>query len=395
MNVLKICFAVCEYNPLHNGHLRHLNYIKDQIKPDCTVLIMSGNFTQRGEIAVLDKYTRAIHAVKAGADVVLELPTVFATGNAEIFAKGSVKLLGSIKGEHELCFGTESGTQSSLLKTAQMLLKETAEFKALYKEELKTGVTSIRAKVNALQRMNTQDLDCQLLQSPNNILGIEYTKAIISQKSTLKIHPIIRQGAGYNDDVLYEDVSSASAIRKAISEGLINNAKSSLPNFVYQDLKEPLPSADDLIFYSLLKSTKNDLKDIIDCTEGLENRIKALLKNAENLEDLKDKLKTKRYTYSRISRILLSAMLGIKESFIRKCLKNDLYLKVLAINGGKTSLLSTLAKLTDLPLITRKADADKLDGIAKECFEKDVFANDVYNFVCHKKTNEYEMKIVK
>lgn len=392
---MKICFAVCEYNPFHNGHLKHLNYIKNEIKPDYTVLIMSGNFTQRGEIAVMDKYARATHAVKAGADAVLELPTVFATGNAEIFAKGSVKLLGSFKGEHILCFGTESATETSLLKTATLLLKETAEFKTLYKEELKSGITSIRAKVNALERMNSQDLDCQLLQSPNNILGIEYTKAIISQKCSLKIHPILRQGAGYNDENLYDDISSASAIRKATKDGLIKKTKSSLPDFVYNDLKAPLPNADDLIFYSLLKATKNDLKNIIDCTEGLENRIKALLKNAESLEELKDKLKTKRYTYSRISRILLSCMLGIKESFIRKCLKNDLYLKVLAINGNKPNLLSTLAKLTKLPLITRKADADKLEGIAKECFEKDVFACDVYNFVCKTKTNEYEMKIIK
>ena len=395
MTILKICFAVCEYNPLHNGHLQHLNYIKEELSPDLLVLIMSGNFTQRGEIAVLDKYTRATHAILAGADAVLELPTVFATGNAEIFAKGAIKLLSSFKGEHEICFGTESATENSLLKTSATLLKETAEFKNLYKEELKSGITSIRAKVNALRRMNIQDVDCELLQSPNNILGIEYTKAILTQKCNLKIRPIIRQGAGYNDEELKGNVSSATAIRKAVLHGRINETKSSLPDFVYKDLNATLPNCDELIFYSLLKSTKAELKGIMDCTEGLENRIKGLLKNTHSLEELKDKLKTKRYTYTRISRILLSSMLGIKESFIRKCLKNDLYLKVLALNGKKDNLLSTLSKMTNVPLITRKSDADKLEGVAKECFEKDVFANDIYNFICKIKTNEYEMKIVK
>ena len=391
---MKICFAICEYNPFHNGHLHHINKIKEEIKPDCLAIIMSGNFTQRGEIALLDKYTRASHAIKAGADVVFELPTVFATGNAEIFAKGSVGLANLFSGEHVLCFGTESGSKDTLKATAKMLISETKEFKVLYKEELKTGVTTIKAKVNALSKMNIENVDCELLKSPNNILGIEYTKAIISKKSKLDIYPIIREGAAYNDVELYRGISSASAIRNAIAEGKIKKTKDSLPSFVYNDLPTTLPNCDDLIFYSVLKDTKQDLKNIIDCTEGLENRIKALSKTSSSLEELKDKLKTKRYTYTRISRILLSSMLGIEESFIRKCLGAELYLKVLAINKEKASLLSEFSKLTDTPIITRKKDADALVGVAKSCFEKDVYANDVYNFVTKQKTNEYEMKMV-
>ncbi len=392
---MKICFAVCEYNPFHNGHLRHIQYIKEEIKPDCLAIIMSGNFTQRGEIAVMDKYARATHAILAGADVVFELPTVFATGNAEIFAKGAVSLANRFKGNHVLCFGTESGNKQTLLTTASMLIDESKEFKKLYKEELKSGVTTVKAKVNALKQMNVENLDFALLESPNNILGIEYTKAIISLKSKLDIHPIIRQGAGYNDLELKKDISSASAIRKAISEGKAKKAKSSLPSFVFKDLPKQLPNCDDMIFYSILKSSKSDLKDIIDCTEGLENRIKGLIKNSQSLEELKDKLKTKRYTSTRISRILLSSALGIEEKFIRRCFNDELYLKVLAINKDKLSLLSEFSRLTDTPIITRKKDADSLVGIAKDCFEKDVFANDLYNFATKIKTNEYEMKTVK
>ena len=129
------------------------------------------------------------------------------------------------------------------------------------------------------------------------------------------------------------------------------------------------------------------MKNILDCTEGLENRIKGLIKNSRSLKELKDKLKTKRYTYSRISRILLSSLLGIEEKFIRKCLKSPLYLKVLAIKKEKIEVLSTLTSMSKLPIITRKKDADKLDGIQQECFEKDVFANDLYNFVRKIQTN--------
>lgn len=355
---------------------------------------MSGNFTQRGGIAVMDKYTRATHAVKAGADIVFELPTVFATAPAEIFAKGAVKLANSFDGKNCLCFGTESAEKQKLISTATALLDESREFKRLYREELKTGIPSIKAKVNALTKMNIENLDFDLLKSPNNILGIEYTKAILTSKSDIDVFPIIREGAGYNDENLYKDLSSASAIRKAIFEGKARKTRTTIPDFVYKDFPRTLPNCDDLIFYSVIKTDKADMNKILDCTEGLENRIKGLVKNSTNLLELKDKLKTKRYTYTRISRILLSCMLGISESFIRKCLADDLYLKVLAINKDKTELLSTITKTTKYPLITRKKDADALEGITKECFEKDILANDIFNYVAKVKTNEFEMKLV-
>ena len=180
---------------------------------------MSGNFTQRGEIAVMDKYTRATHAIKAGADAVIELPTVFATANAEIFAKGAIKLINCCGGEKHICFGTESGEKTKLLSTAAALLEESREFKKLYKEELKTGVTAIKAKCAALEKMNLENLDFELLKTPNNILGIEYCKAILSSKADVEIHPVIRQGAAYNDDKMYKNLSSAAAIRKAVNDG--------------------------------------------------------------------------------------------------------------------------------------------------------------------------------
>lgn len=391
---MKICFAICEYNPFHNGHMRHIDYIKDKIKPDALAIIMSGNFTQRGEIAILDKYTRATHAIKAGADIVFELPAVIATAPAEIFAKGSVKLANCFSADKVLCFGTESAQKDKLISTASALLIETKEFKNLYKAELKTGVSSIRAKINALSQMNLENLDFDLLKSPNNILGIEYAKAVLSSESDIELHPVIRDGSDYNDNILTEKHPSALAVREAIKSGEKKKVKNYVPKFVYDDLPDILPNADDLIFYSVLKTPKNEMSKILDCGEGLENRIKALIKNCNDVNELKDKLKTKRYTYARLSRILLSCFLGISEREIRRALLRDLYLKVLAVNKEKTELLSDFTKRAEYPLITRKSDVLKLDGAGLDCFKKDIFANDLYNYINKKHTNEYDMKLV-
>ncbi|MBQ3235114.1 MAG: nucleotidyltransferase family protein, partial [Clostridia bacterium] len=173
---MKICCIVAEYNPFHNGHLRQIEYVKNTVKPDYTVIIMSGNFTQRGDIAILDKFTRARHAVLAGADAVIELPTVFATASAEFFASGAVKLVNSLPGEKVLCFGAECGDKAELFKIANSMLEEGEEFKCLLKNELKKGVSLLKARELALSK--TASVNDEILSKPNNVLGIEYIKAI-------------------------------------------------------------------------------------------------------------------------------------------------------------------------------------------------------------------------
>ncbi len=392
---MKICAVISEYNPFHNGHLYQLDKIKRQTGCDALVVIMSGNFSQRGEPTVLDKYTRASHAIKGGADIVFELPSVFCTAPAELFALGAVKLLSSLKGEKTLCFGCESGDKQSFISTAKTLLQETEEFKTALKKRLAEGESLARARINALKDINAQNVDLQLLSSPNNILGIEYSKAIISLQSDMDILPLPRVGAGYSDDVLYEDLSSATAIRKAIADGDKSSVIKNLPDYVYKDLPSKLPNADDVIIYSAVKSSHQELKKTTDCTEGLENRIKALCKDCYSLDELIPKLTTKRYTEPRLRRILTRNALGITHKFTERCLKSTLPLKVLAIEANKTDLLSTLKGYRTYPFITRKSDVKALKGVALECFEQDVRSNDVYNLLNKKHTNEYEMKIVK
>lgn len=389
---MKTAVTVCEYNPLHNGHVYSLNCIKRELSPDVTVVIMSGNFTERGEIAVLDKYARAKHAVLAGADVVIELPVVFATATAEIFAKGAVKTAEYLGGDRTLCFGTESGTKAGLIATATMLSGETREFKALLKAELNKGVSFAKARYDALEKMNIPGADLGFAATPNNILALEYTKAVIENGFKTDVLPLLRVGAGYNDLKPEGNFHSARGIRELILSGNKKKIKKYVPEFVYEDLPDTLPNADDLIMFELLKADKKFLKSVTDCTEGLENRFKALQKDTFTRAELIKKMTTKRYTSARIARITLANALGITAAFTKKCLNEKLYLKVLAVKKDKLDCLSALAK--GAPLVMRKTDADDLPAFARECFEKDVFAVDTYNLATKRKTNEFYTQII-
>lgn len=390
---MKICSAICEYNPLHLGHIKHLNYIKENLKPDYTVIFMSGNFTQRGEGAILDKYTRATHAIKAGADVVIELPTVFAVSNAEIFAKGGVKLINSLPKPNEICFGTETNDLNGLISTAKELAIESVDFKKVLKRELDKGEPLVKARITALEETSSGKVDLSFVNSPNNILALEYVKAILENNYDLSIKPIKREGDDYNQTKIQKNNPSALAIRTAIKNGKLSKTKNFVPYYVYKDLPKKLPSFDKEIIFSLLKQSKTDISKITDCSEGLENKIKALIKDNYTIEDLLFKLKSKRYTEARLKRILYSSMLNVTKDFTLDCLNSDLYLKVLAVNKSKETILSDLSS-SKYPLITRKSDVNKLSGTALDCFMKDVEANDIYNLITNNSTNEYEMKII-
>lgn len=389
---MKLALTICEYNPFHNGHLYSINKIKEELNPDLVCVIMSGNFTERGEVAILNKFDRATHAVYAGADVVFELPTVFATATAEIFARGAIKLLSDLSGEKTLCFGVESGTKSALITTATALSSESKEFKQLLKSELDKGYSFACARQNALEKLNLENVDLNFTKTPNNILALEYAKAIIEGDYKIDLLPILRQGAGYKDKTFTNDSASAMAIRKAIEENNVKSIKNFVPNFVFEDLPDKLPDVSALTLYALNAIDKKQLKNVLDCTEGLENRIKAYLKDCLTLDELIQKLTTKRYTSARLRRIALSALLNVDEKFIRECLKTDLYLKVLAINKNSLEKISQIKG--NLPLIMRKSDVANLSKTALKCFEKDVFANDIYSVLTNNKTNEYYTKIV-
>lgn len=366
---MKICAIICEYNPFHNGHLYQINEAKRLSGADAVVCLMSGNFVQRGEAAIFDKYTRAKHAIKAGADIVIELPTVFATSNAELFAKGAVHILSSIPDVCILSFGAEKADKTAFLLGARYLNNEPEEVSKKIKEQMQNGVSYAKARAQAFAGFIPFDL----LASPNNILGLEYTRAILNKNANIEILPLQRKGAGYSETNLHKEFSSATAIRTAIFNG--EQVTSHIPDFVANDI----PSARDcnldaLEKYAVLSNKTEDIAKICDCTEGLENAFK---KAALTPENLVDGLTSPRYTSARIRRIALQNLLGIQESLIRQSLQSPLYLNVLAAKKSRSDVLSAFSQ-SNFPLLIRAHDENCLNGVAKDCYQADTFAQNVY-----------------
>lgn len=390
---MKICAIIAEYNPFHLGHKIHLDYVKNELGAEKIIVIMSGNFCQRGENAVLDKFTRARHAILSGADMVIELPTVFATQNAEIFAKGSVDIINALGVCDGLCFGVESGVKEDYISLATALNDESKEFKRALKEKLDSGVSLAKAKFLAVKETSNKEFNADLLSSPNNILGLEYVKALLKINSKIQPVPMLRLG-DHNDKTLKKGVTSATSIRKAILDGEYKKTKKSLPLYVFEDLKDCVSGFDNLIMASAITTPAHVMKNITDCTEGLENRIKALIKDNLSLPALIDKVSTKRYTATRIQRILINNLLQIDNGLVKEALSTPTYAKILAVKREETDLIPLIVKNSSIPVLTRKSDTLLLKKSALKVYEKDVLANDIYNFVSGKKQNENQMLII-
>lgn len=382
---MKICATVAEYNPLHNGHEYHIKQFKTS-DFDFTVAILSGNFTQRGEIAIMDKFTRSVHAVKSGIDLVIELPTIFATANAENFAKGAIKLFNYLNCS-TLSFGCEN-PETDFITLAQRVKEEPESFKNALNNCLKSGYTFVKAKNLALKQAG---IDCDVLDKSNNILALEYVSALLNGKKDFSLLPVKRLGEEYLSSKQASNYSSAKAIRENLTDKEFLNKN--VPSFVFGDLPEKLPQFDDIILYSLLSNSKSVLASIPDCSEGLENRLKAYAKTSFTYDELLKNVSTKRYTQARLKRILVCSLLGINKTLLKNALKDDLYIKVLAINKEKLNILSYLSNLP-YPVLTRKGDEKLLTGTAKKCFELDEKACEIYSLITKKRINPFEMKIV-
>ena len=394
---MKICGVICEYNPLHNGHVYLIGKARELSGCDAVICMMSGNFTQRGEPAVLDKYARAGHAILAGADAVIELPTVFALSPAELFAHGAVRLLNAIPGFDTLAFGCEEPDRERFLAAAKTTSEESRGFRRALRLRLKAGISLTRARTEALVETGAGDT-AALLQSPNNILGVEYQKALFSCGSLAQILPVKRTGANYSDEELYKNFSSATAIRAAVAEGKERAVRKNVPDFVADDL---FSSATDgavfkkLTVYAALTQSAEQLRRVLDCSEGLENRIKALAKDNPDYDILINKATTKRYISSRIRRILAAATLGISAELVRKALRAPLYLKVLAVKNDRADdVLGALGRAA-FPAIARKGDLSALSGTAKEVYENDLLAADIYGLVSGKPANRTQTLFIR
>ncbi|MBQ9715967.1 MAG: nucleotidyltransferase family protein [Clostridia bacterium] len=375
--ILKKCGIICEYNPLHNGHIRQIQAAKEQTGCDTLVCIMSGNFVQRGDGAVLDKYTRAVHAIKAGADVVVELPTVFAINSAQDFAFGAIKTLSALGCEY-LHFGSECGDVAQLEKVAEFLLNPPSAFTKKLQENLDKGLSYPQAIAKASARY----FDNEILNNPNNTLAIEYIKEIKNQHSSIK--PVtLKRNSDYNSDDLMSEFCSASAIRTACGKQDFKKIKNHVPAYVFEDLtKNQYYSQQNFEIFAhgfLITSNTDYLKNIYGAEEGLHNK---LFKNATLpcYDDLLFGTKSKRYTLLKIKRLILNSVLGITKANMKKAKKAKPYFKVLAINSDRLDILSDFSRCN-------VSDVKKLNDAQKEMYEIDKKASNLYYALCQKQGN--------
>lgn len=381
-NKMKICAIICEYNPFHNGHAYQIAEAKRLSGADAVLCLMSGNFVQRGEAAILEKRTRAKHAVLCGADAVLELPTVFACSNAEIFAKGAVSLLSKIPAVSVLSFGAENADAEEFKRIATLTNDEPKSVSLRIKELTSQGISYAKARAKAWN----EHTETPLLSSPNNILGVEYTRAIFNAGAAIDILPIPRRGNGYHDTTADGEFPSASAVREAVRNDTLPAVKDGIPEAVSLDLPKTTENSLALMEKTaILLTDKSILKRTLDCTEGLEN---AFLQAVEcGIEDFIGELTSARYTASRLRRIALHNLLNIREDFIRKCLSSPLYLAPLAYRKDRTDLLKALSE-AEIPFLSSGKQVKALSSTARECYEKDEFAARIYALATNTRNEE-------
>lgn len=381
---MKVLGIIAEYNPFHNGHEYQIRTARRLTGADFVVAVMSGDFVQRGEPAVYDKYTRTRMALSCGADLVLELPAMWACASAEDFAAGAVALLSACGVADILCFGTESGKITDFMAMAGILAAEPDEYRLRLKEELRLGRTFPQARQAALSAVCPENATPQ---TPNDILGLEYCKAIIRQQSCLKPVAIPRIGNAYHDTGINGCFSSATALRHALSENRPADVKSSVPDAVWELMQHASPIFPDSLSLPLncrLLQLARDgiaLTDFCDLSEELAARMKRQLYGFSAFSKRIDALKTKQYTYTRISRALLHILLDLKTTEAASFRQSGYirYIRILGFRRESGDLLKKLKDSSRVPLITKTADAPKLlPEDALTMFQQDINCSHIY-----------------
>lgn len=376
---MKIAGIIAEYNPFHTGHAYHIQKTCEKSGADHIICVMSGNFTQRGEPAIWDKWERARAALLGGASLVLELPFAYATQSAEGFAEGGVAILGALNCVEFLSFGVESADSGALSQAAEVLCSEPDHFKAVLRDGLQNGLSFPAARARALVCC-LPETDAAIWQQPNNILAIEYLKAIVRQKSALRPLSVVRAGGGYAESALTPGFSSARAIRAAIKDGKALYRRY-IPNSETLPALEPVFSEAlfPFVMFQLRRMAAADIGKIYGITEGLEYRICEAAKKATDYNDLLASIASKRYPNSRIQRALLHCLFGITKHQMGMLRNAPLYARVLGVRKDATGLLSCLSEKSSIPIVTRASEFPE-----NPLLDMDILATDIYSLLTKK-----------
>ena len=396
----KVLGIIAEYNPFHNGHLYQIQKAKEETGADCVVAVMTGNFVQRGNTSIVDKWTKTKMALMNGVDLVIELPVVYSISSAENFAEGAIKILDSLGIVDCLCFGTETDDLAALNNIANVLYDEPKEYVTMLNHELSKGLSFPKARENAMMLyLNDVKRYANIMSGSNNILAIEYLKAMKRLKSQMTPYAIQRKKVYYNDEKIIDEFASSTAIRKLVARGQFDEIRKVMPTNSYMEMKEQIKKGNYVIdiskyekeiLYTLRKMRKNEIADLPDVNEGLENVIKNTVYSCNNIFDLVDGIKSKRYTGTRVQRILLCALLGITKRDMELSRKMIPYVRILGFNLKGKELISEIAvtnpKLKIVTSVKKFIDETNNRNLL-QMIEKDIFATNVYTL-----GYEYESK---
>lgn len=374
--------VIVEYNPFHNGHAFHLEQAKNISGAETIIAVMSGNFLQRGEPALVSKWKRAEMALKAGADIVFELPYQFAVQQADIFASGAVSIL-EAAGCSSLCFGSESGNIESFHRTLSFLKKHRAPYQERVKVHLAGGVSYPKATSMAFLDLNP-DEEMVDLSKPNNILGFQYLNSARRLNSSMQLFTVERKSAGYHDkQFASESIASATSIRKALftGNGEVEGIRQYVPRSTYQGLlqyKEEFGAFHHwehywpLLKFRLVQLQPEKLRYMYEMEEGLENRFLSAAIQAESFQQFMEKIKTKRYTWTRLQRACVHILTNTEKTEMPNRPKKAEYLRLLGMSGNGRKYLNTNKSNLKLPLISR------ISSQAAEQLHLDIKASRVY-----------------
>ena len=392
----KVVGIIAEYNPFHNGHSYHIQNTKAQTGADFVVAVMTGNFTQRGNTSVINKWEKTKMALNGNADLVVELPTIYSVSSAENFANGAVKILNELGIVDTISFGMEADDISTLNNIANVLVNEPPEYKTILEHELGKGNSFPKARENALMMyLNDIKRYANVVKGSNNILAIEYLKALKKQKSSIVPFGIKREKVYYNSTKIIDEYASATGIRNLLLHNQLEEVRKVVPAKSYSILLNNLRQGtyvldiiayNDEIIYKLRSMTVKQIANLPDVSEGLEYLIKEVSNKTNNLIELINGIKSKRYTQTRIQRILLYALLGITKKDMEISKKMTPYIRVLGCSEKGKILLSQINSKAKVITSLKKYEVSNKDKrfcigkqkILNRMLEIDKMATDIY-----------------
>lgn len=386
----KVLGIIAEYNPFHNGHLLHLTKSKEETGAEYSICIMSGNFVQRGNTSIVNKWVKTEMALKSGIDLVLELPTVYSISSAENFAEGAIKLLNSLKIVDTVSFGSENSDIDILNRFSGILYEEPKQYVEFLNEELKKGLSFPKARENAVLLYLNDKKYFNILNQPNNTLAIEYLKALKKYKSHIMPIAIKREKAFYNSNCIVDEYASATAIRNMIVNNQFNDIRKVMPRLAYDLLMQEIENNQYVIdiskfekeiLYSIRRLSAADLKKFPEVNEGLENAIKNAANSCNTLVELINIIKSKRYTQTRIQRILLYILLNITKKDMYISRKTVPYARILGYSPKGKELISKIynanPKITLITSVKNFFDSSN-NKTYKHMLSKDILATNIY-----------------